>query len=131
MNFKNSNELYEICENSLNKEYRFGSNDCNILCLRVLDLKHGTDWAEVANYNSVIDGVRQLNELGFKSTQEIIKQYADETKHPIDGDIWLDTENPLLMAVVFSNRLIGVNVEHTQFKLIPLKDHGKYYRIRK
>ncbi|EDI6166814.1 ornithine carbamoyltransferase, partial [Salmonella enterica subsp. enterica serovar Montevideo] len=36
MNFKNSNELYEICENSLNKEYRFGSNDCNILCLRVL-----------------------------------------------------------------------------------------------
>lgn len=57
MNFKNSNELYEICENSLNKEYRFGSNDCNILCLRVLDLKHGTDWAEVANYNSVIDGV--------------------------------------------------------------------------
>ncbi|EAW1951100.1 ornithine carbamoyltransferase, partial [Salmonella enterica subsp. enterica] len=20
---------------------------------------------------------------------------------------------------------------HTQFKLIPLKDHGKYYRIRK
>ncbi|ECG7547627.1 ornithine carbamoyltransferase, partial [Salmonella enterica] len=25
MNFKNSNELYEICENSLNKEYRFGS----------------------------------------------------------------------------------------------------------
>ncbi|EIU0557064.1 ornithine carbamoyltransferase, partial [Escherichia coli] len=56
--------------------------------------------------------------------------YADEVEFIIDGDIWLDEENPLLMGVVFSDRLLGVDEDHTKFNLIPYKD-GKYYRVRK
>ncbi|HBA7311513.1 TPA: ornithine carbamoyltransferase, partial [Escherichia coli] len=54
----------------------------------------------------------------------------DEVEFIIDGDIWLDEENPLLMGVVFSDRLLGVDEDHTKFNLIPFKD-GKYYRVRK
>ncbi|EPL0489897.1 DUF6950 family protein [Citrobacter koseri] len=131
MSFKKSNQLYDICNNALSTEYKFGNNDCNIICLRAIDLYCSTEWVDIAQYDSVIAGVKQLNELGFKSTQEIILQYADETQFPIDGDIWMDSDNPLLMGIVFSGRLLGVNEEHTKFQLNPLRNDGKYYRIRK
>lgn len=123
-------DLYDICSTALNTPYEMGSNDCNILCLRVLDLRAGTDWANIAQYSTVLEGYKQLKDLGYNSTQEIILEYADEVEYIIDGDIWLDEENPLLMGVVFSDRLLGVDEDHTKFNLIPFKD-GKYYRVRK
>lgn len=131
MSFKKSNQLYDICSNALTSDYKYGQNDCNILALKVLDLKAGTDWSEISQYDSVLAGYKQLKELGFNSTQDIILKYADVADYPIDGDIWMDKENPLIMAVVFSGRLLGVNEDHTKFKLIPLHENGAYYRIRK
>lgn len=130
MSFKNSNQLYDICSTALSTDYKYGQNDCNILALKILDLKAGTNWSEIAQYDSVLAGYKQLKELGFSSTQDIIREHADLIEFPIDGDIWFD-ENPLIMAVVFSGRLLGVNEDHTQFNLIPMHEAGEYYRVRK
>ncbi|EFJ2921977.1 ornithine carbamoyltransferase [Escherichia coli] len=127
-------DVYEICKNALEQPYQYGQNDCNILVLKVLDHRAGTDWSIIADYDSLLSGVKQLNELGFESTQDIVLQYSDEVTHQIDGDIWLSEDNPLNMGVVISNRMIGIDIddeEHKEFKLIPLPENGKYYRVRK
>ncbi|EEY4021941.1 ornithine carbamoyltransferase [Escherichia coli] len=127
-------DVYEICKNAIEQPYQYGQNDCNILVLKVLDQRAGTDWSIIADYDSLLRGVKQLNELGFESTQDIILQYSDEVTHQIDGDIWLSEDNPLNMGVVISNRMIGIDIddeEYKEFKLIPLPENGKYYRVRK
>lgn len=126
-----NNELYEIASFVMNNPYKYGHNDCNITALRVLDLIAGTEYAQIAQYDSVLQGFKQLKEHGFSSVQEIIKQHSDETQFPIDGDIWIDEENPVLMGLVFSDRLLGIDETHTQVTLLPLTEEGKYYRIRK
>lgn len=125
------NKLMDIIIESMEQEYKLGTNDCNIVALRIVDLFAGTDWSKVAKYKTIKAGLKQLNKLGFDSTQDIIKQYCDEVTIPIDGDIWLDEENPLIMAVVASGRLLGVNDNHDGFVLINKHQHGKYYRTRK
>lgn len=115
------NEIMKHIEDALANPYSFGTNDCNIVALRVVDTIKGTNWSEVA----------QLHELGFNSTQDIIIQECKQVEIPIDGDIWLDPDNPLLMAVVVSGRLLGVNDEHNAFVLINKKKNGTYYRSNK
>ncbi|EMX0834921.1 ornithine carbamoyltransferase, partial [Raoultella ornithinolytica] len=51
-----------------------------------------------------------------------------EVEIPIDGDIWLDDDNPLIMGIVVSGRLMGVNESHDAFELHNKKKNGKYYR---
>ena len=125
------NEIMKHIEYALANPYSLGTNDCNIVALRVVDTIKGTNWSEVAQYSSLKEGVAQLHELGFNSTQDIIIQECTQVEIPIDGDIWLDPDNPLLMAVVVSGRLLGVNDEHNAFVLINKKQNGTYYRSNK
>ena len=125
------NEIMKHIEDALANPYSFGTNDCNIVALQVVDTIKGTKWSEVAEYSSLKEGVAQLHELGFNSTQDIIIQECTQVEIPIDGDIWLDPDNPLLMAVVVSGRLLGVNDEHDAFVLINKKKNGTYYRSNK
>ncbi|MDX7507806.1 ornithine carbamoyltransferase [Citrobacter sp. S39] len=124
------NEIVQICQDALYTPYVYGTNDCNIVAIRILDSIAGTDWESKADYNSLRSGIKNLNDLGFESTADIIKQHADEVKYTIDGDIWLDPTNPHTVAIVISGRLLGVNTEHTEFKLVPKRKDGTYYRIR-
>ena len=125
------NEIMKHIEDALANPQSFGTNDCNIVALRVVDTIKGTNWSEVAQYSSLKEGVAQLHELGFNSTQDIIIQECTQVEIPIDGDIWLDPDNPLLMAVVVSGRLLGVNDDHDAFVLINKKQNGTYYRSNK
>ncbi|HHA1271506.1 TPA: ornithine carbamoyltransferase [Enterobacter mori] len=122
------NEIIKIIEDALADEYQYGTNDCNIVSLRIIDLIKGTDWSTIASYTTLKEGIKQLNDLGFDSTQDIVIQECKQVTIPIDGDIWLDPDNPLIMAVVVSGRLLGVNEDHTGFKLINKKQNGTYYR---
>lgn len=123
--------LYDIAHNGLSSPYELGKNDCNIMCLRIVDLRAGTAWADTCQYASIKEGIKQLHDLGFSSTGDIIREYADEVTHPIDGDIWIENDNPLIMGVIFSNRMIGVNTEHNKFQLNPIRNDGVFYRVRK
>lgn len=122
------NEIIKIIENALADEYQYGTNDCNIVALRIIDLIKSTEWSSIASYKTLREGIKQLNDLGFDSTQDIVIQECKQVSIPIDGDIWLDPDNPLVMGIVVSGRLLGVNEVHTSFKLINKKNNGTYYR---
>ena len=122
------NEIIKIIEDALSSEYQYGTNDCNIVALRIIDLIKSTEWSSIASYKTLRGGIKQLNDLGFDSTQDIVIQECKQVTIPIDGDIWLDPDNPLVMGIVVSGRLLGVNEDHTSFKLINKKNNGTYYR---
>lgn len=124
------NKLMKIIQYSIDNPYQFGDNDCNLIVLRIIDLFAGTSLS-IREYTSVKEGIAGLNKEGWNHTGEIVEAYCDEVTHVIDGDIWLDPDNPLIMAVVVSGRVLGVNDEHNGFVLQPIPKKGKYYRVRK
>ena len=124
------NEIIKIIQGSLDNPYQYGTNDCNLTVLKLIDLIAGTTLS-VREYTSVKEGIAGLKKDGYEHTGEVVLKYCDEVKYTIDGDIWLDPDNPLIMAVVASNRIVAVNEEHTGFVLKPKPTDGKYYRVRK
>ena len=124
------NEIIKIIQYSLDNPYEYGDNDCNMTVFRIIDLIAGTTHSK-REYSSIKEGIESLNADGFKHTGEIVLKYCDEVEYQIDGDIWLDPDNPLIMAVVASGRIVAVNEEHTGFVLQPKPTQGKYYRVRK
>lgn len=123
--------VYKIAEDVLSKPFIQGENDCNILALRVLDEIAGTEWVKVAKYKTLKAGYKQLKSLGYTYTIDIIKEYANEVTHAIDGDIWVANEDNHTLALVMSDRLVRVNENHDGFTLTKKNNDGKYYRIRK
>lgn len=125
------NKIIKIIQDAIDNPYEFGSNDCNLIVLRMIDLINGTTTFADREYTTVKEGIAGLNKQGWNHTGEIVKAYCDEVQHTIDGDIWLDPENPLIMALVASGRVLGVNQDHTGFELQHKPTTGKYYRVRK
>ena len=125
------NEIMNIIQYSHDNPYKFGDNDCNIIVLRLIDLINGTTTLANRKYKSIKAGIAGLKKEGWNHTGEIVEAYCDPVQYAIDGDIWLDPDNPLIMAVVVSGRVLGVNSEHTGFEVQPKPTNGKYYRIRK
>lgn len=129
---KNShNEIMNIIQYAIDNPYKFGDNDCNIIVLRLIDLINGTTQLSNRQYTSVKEGIAGLNAEGWNHTGEIVEAYCIEVKFTIDGDIWLDPENPLIMAVVVSGRILAVNDDHNGFVLQPKPHQGRYFRVRK
>lgn len=125
------NQIIKIIQDAIDNPYEFGTNDCNLIVLRMIDLINGTTTLADREYTTVKEGIAGLQKEGWNHTGEIVEAYCDEVQHTIDGDIWLDPDNPLIMALVASGRVLGVNQDHTGFELQPKPTKGKYYRIRK
>lgn len=125
------NEIMNIIQTAIDSPYQFGTNDCNIIVLRLIDLINGTTTLSDRQYTSVKEGITGLNKEGWNHTGEIVEAYCKPVQHVIDGDIWLDPDNPLIMAVVVSGRVLGVTADHDGFELQPKPTEGTYYRVRK
>lgn len=125
------NQIIKIIQDAIDNPYEFGTNDCNLIVLRMIDLINGTTTLAEREYTTVKEGIAGLNKEGWNHTGEIVEAYCDEVQHTIDGDIWLDPDNPLIMALVASGRVLGVNQDHTGFELQYKPTKGKYYRVRK
>lgn len=125
------NEIMSIIQYSLDNPYKYGDNDCNLIVLRIIDLINGTTTLADRQYTSIKEGIAGLNADGWNHTGEIVEQYCNPVESVIDGDIWLDPDNPLIMAVVASGRVLGVNDSHDGFVLHPKQTKGQYYRVRK
>ncbi|EOM9564463.1 ornithine carbamoyltransferase [Escherichia coli] len=125
------NEIMAIIQYSLDNPYKYGDNDCNMIVLRIIDLINGTTSLADREYSSIKEGIAGLNKEGWNHTGEIVEVYCKPVEAVIDGDIWLDPDNPLIMAVVASDRVLGVNQEHDGFELQPKPAKGTYYRVRK
>ncbi|MBZ6954026.1 DUF6950 family protein [Klebsiella grimontii] len=125
------NEIMNVIQYAIDNPYQFGDNDCNIIVLRIIDLINGTTQLANREYTSVQEGIAGLKAEGWKHTGEIVEQYCNPVQVVIDGDIWLDPDNPLIMAVVVSGRVLGVNESHDGFELHPKPTNGTFYRVRK
>lgn len=123
-------ELIKILEWSLETPHENGTNDCNLTVMKVIDLFAGTTIAD-RKYKTIKQGLAGLKKEGWNHTGEIVEAYCDPVEVPIDGDIWLCPDNPLVMAVVVSERILGVNETHDGFELQRLPTNGRYYRVRK
>lgn len=124
------NQLIEIVQYTLDNPHELCKNDCNMLVMRVIDLFAGTNVSK-RKYKTIKSGIAGLKKEGFEHTGELVKHYCDEVKFSTDGDIWLDPDNPLIMGVVISNRLVGIDSNHEKFILIEKPTKGNYYRLRK
>lgn len=127
---RDNNKLIKICEDSLSNPYQYGVNDCNIVCLRVVDYYTGSNWSQIAKYKTFRTGIKQLKELGFESTSDIVKSVSEQVEFPIDGDIWIDPTNSNQMGVVMSGYMVGIDSEHVNIKLVELPE-GDFYRIKR
>ena len=125
------NAVVAICQNAIDTEYSYGKNDCNIVVLKLVDLLAGTEWEKQCRYKTLKGGFRQLKNLGAESTFDLIKEQLEEVTVLIDGDIFIAKNDIHSMGIVISGRLLAVNTEHTEFKLVPTREDGTYYRIRK
>ncbi|QUG75857.1 ornithine carbamoyltransferase [Erwinia sp. E602] len=127
-----NNLIMEILFYSMDTPYEFGVNDCNLQAMKITDLFLGTEYSKV-QYSTVKEGIEKYQELGFKCPSEIVLKHGVEVspRQLLDGDIWISDENPLIMAVVASDRILGVDEEHNNFKLERKPEDGKFYRIRK
>lgn len=125
------NALVAICQEALDTEYAYGKNDCNIVVLKVVDLLAGTEWVKQCKYKTLRGGFRQHKKLGTESTFDLIKDNLEKVSVLIDGDIFISNDDIHSMGIVISGRLLGVNTEHTEFKLVPIREDGTYYRVRK
>lgn len=125
------NDIMKIIQTSLDEPYEYGKNDCNLVVLKMIDLINGSTTLSIREYSSIKEGIQGLKDEGWNHTGEIVENYCDEVTHTIDGDIWLDDENPLIMAVVASDRILAVDEDHQSFKLQKKPKHGRYFRVRK
>lgn len=124
------NAVYKLCEDVINTPYEQGTNDCNIIVMRLVDLLSGTEIEKQFKYKTLKGGLKLLKDKGYETTIDVIRNYIDEVKYPIDGDIWADPDNPHTLSIVISDRMLAVNDEHTEFNLVPKRNDGTYYRIR-
>ncbi|WP_354690955.1 ornithine carbamoyltransferase [Phytobacter sp. RSE-02] len=124
------NQLMDIIQYAIDNPHKLCDNDCNMTVLKVIDLFAGTTFSD-RKYKTIKAGIKGLNTDGWDHTGQIVQTYCDEVTHTIDGDIWLDSDNPLTMGVVVSGRLLGIDDKHEHFQLIQKPTDGKYYRVRK
>lgn len=124
------NQLMNIIQYAIDNPHKLCDNDCNMTVLKVIDLFAGTTFSD-RKYKTIKAGIKGLNDEGWEHTGQIVQTYCDEVTHTIDGDIWLDSDNPLIMGVVVSGRLLGIDDKHEHFQLIQKPMDGKYYRVRK
>ena len=124
------NQLMDIIQYAIDNPHKLCDNDCNMTVLKVIDLFAGTTFSD-RKYKTIKAGIKGLNDEGWEHTGQIVQTYCDEVTHSIDGDIWLDPINPLIMGVVVSGRLLGIDDKHEHFQLIQKPTDGKYYRVRK
>ncbi|HAV1973405.1 TPA: ornithine carbamoyltransferase [Enterobacter hormaechei subsp. steigerwaltii] len=125
------NKIVAICQDAIDSPFKQGSNDCNIIALRVVDVLTGSDWESKCKYKTLKGGLKQLKDLGVEYTIDLILSVLEEVTVPIDGDLWVDPANKHNICIVISGRLLGVTDDHANFALVPKRKDGTYYRIRK
>lgn len=129
---KNISRLNRIVLNTIDTPYAYGTNDCNILVIKVIDLFCGTQYLDIAygKYDTIRKGINLLKRNGFMSIEELVLKHADEVTTPIFGDIWIDGLNTSL--ILHNHTWIALDHENLEFKVERFTEQkGKFYRIRK
>lgn len=125
-------KLVGIVDQTVQEPYLIGTNDCNILVLKTLDLLCDTDYTSKAlgKYTSIKEGLKIFKDNGFSGLEDLVLKYCEVVDSPIFGDIYVDGINA---SVFLHGSYVQIDHEHHVFNntRIPKDLTGKIYRIRK
>lgn len=90
--FKFQADLSKLLNRYINKEHKYGQNDCNILVAEYIDMTCGTDYASklISKYDSVQSGLKHCKELtGFNNVLEACEKHFEKSNIIETGSIVL------------------------------------------
>lgn len=126
--FKFQADLSKILNRYINKEHKYGQNDCNILVAEYIDMTCGTDYASklISKYDSVQSGLKHCKELtGFNNVLEACEKHFEKSNIIETGSIVLIKKTYrrrvyYVASIVFNDKAI---IEHNnKYALINVKD---------
>ncbi len=125
-------KLVGIVDQTVQESYLIGTNDCNILVLKTLDLLCDTDYTikALGKYTSIKEGIQIFKDNGFSGLEDLVLKHCEVVDSPIFGDIYVDGINA---SVFLHGSYVQIDHERHVFNntRIPKELTGKIYRIRK
>lgn len=122
--------LLQHAEEVLSNPYELGTNDCNIIVVKVIDILCDTDYLPIAygKYSTVKDGLKIFTDNGFDDLEALVATHGVITDFPIIGDIMIDNLNA---SIVLNDVVLSVNHETKRFEVKRLSDFKDkvFYRI--
>jgi len=122
--------LLAHAEEVLSKPYELGTNDCNIIVVRAIDILCDTEYTPIAygKYSTVKDGLKIFTDNGFDDLEALVATHGVITKLPVIGDIMIDNLNA---SIVLNEVVLAVNHNTKQFEIKRLSDFKDkvFYRI--
>lgn len=116
--FKIISSIGKIISETKNTEFGYGTNDCNLLVLKLLDLRCNTQYFEKGykQYSTMKEGYKLFVNNGFKNLLDVVLKHCIEVSVPCFGDI----------AMIGSHGSVVVN----HGKILVLDDANKQFVIK-
>lgn len=113
--------LLEHAEQVLSTPYALGTNDCNIIVVKAIDILCDTEYTPIAynKYSSVIEGLEIFKANGFDDLEALVMKHGVITQFPVMGDIMIDNLNA---SIVLNDVVLSVNHQTKQFEVKRLSD---------
>lgn len=122
--------LLAHAEEVLSKPYELGTNDCNMIVVRAIDILCDTEYTPIAygKYSTVKDGLKIFTDNGFDDLEALVATHGVITEFPVIGDIMIDNLNA---SIVLNDVVLAVNHTTKQFEIKRLSDFKDkvFYRI--
>lgn len=123
--------LLAHAEEVLSKSYELGTNDCNIIVVRAIDILCDTEYTSIAygKYTTVKDGLQIFKDNGFEDLEDLVSKYGTITEFPVIGDIMIDNINA---SIVLNDCVLAVNHTTKQFEVKRLSEFRNkvFYTIK-
>jgi len=124
--------LLTHAEDVLSKPYELGTNDCNIIVVKAIDILCDTAYTPIAygQYTTVKDGLQIFQDNGFEDLEDLVSKHGSVTEFPVIGDIMIDNLNA---SIVLNDCVLAVNHTTKQFEVKRLSDFRDkvFYTIKK
>lgn len=124
--------LLAHAEEVLSKPYELGSNDCNIIVVKAIDILCDTDYTPIAygKYSTVKDGLQIFKDNGFECLEHLVSKHGVITAFPVIGDIMIDNLNA---SIVLNDCVLAVNHTTKNFEVKRLSEFKDkvFYKIKK
>lgn len=124
--------LLEHAEQVLSTPYELGTNDCNIIVVKAIDILCDTEYTPIAygEYSSVKEGMEIFKANGFDDLEALVMKHGVITEFPVMGDIMIDNLNA---SIVLNDVVLSVNHQTKQFEVRRLTDFMDkvFYKIGK
>lgn len=123
--------LLAHAEQVLSKPYELGTNDCNIIVVRAIDILCDTEYTSIAygKYTTVKDGLQIFKDNGFEDLEDLVSKHGTITEFPVIGDIMIDNINA---SIVLNDCVLAVNHTTKQFEVKRLSEFRSkvFYTIK-